>query len=175
MERTLLARHADVLVTMDDARREIRDGALFVRGNRIECVGTTGELPPTADTVIDLTGHVLLPGLVNTHHHMFQTLTRAVPAAQDSDLFGWLKALYPVWSRLTPDAIPRFRAHGHGGTDVVGLHDVERPPVRVSERLPPRRRGRRRQGYRPPLSRQSRRDESRRERRRPAARRVDRG
>ena len=105
MERTLLARHADVLVTMDDARREIRDGALFVRGNRIECVGTTGDLPPTADTVIDLAGHVLLPGLVNTHHHMFQTLTRAIPAAQDSELFGWLKALYPLWARLTPDAV----------------------------------------------------------------------
>ncbi len=105
MERTLLARHADVLVTMDDARREICDGALFIRGNRIERVGTTGELPPTADTVIDLAGHVLLPGLVNTHHHMFQTLTRAVPAAQDGELFGWLKALYPIWARLTPDAI----------------------------------------------------------------------
>jgi len=105
MERTLLARHADVLVTMDDARREIPDGALFVRGNRIEDVGPTGDLPPTADTVIDLAGHVLLPGLVNTHHHMFQTLSRAVPAAQEAELFGWLKALYPVWARLTPDAI----------------------------------------------------------------------
>lgn len=104
VERTLPARHADVLVTMDDARREIRDGAVFVRGNRIEHVGTTSELPVSADTVIDLAGHVLLPGLVNTHHHMFQTLTRAVPAAQDRELFGWLKALYPVWARLTPDA-----------------------------------------------------------------------
>jgi cytosine/adenosine deaminase-related metal-dependent hydrolase len=104
-DRTLLARHADVLVTMDDARREIRDGALFVRGNRIEQVGTTAELPPSADDVIDLAGHVVLPGLVNTHHHMFQTLTRVVPAAQDCELFGWLKALYPIWSRLTPDAI----------------------------------------------------------------------
>jgi 8-oxoguanine deaminase len=104
-ERTLLARHADVLVTMDDARREIRDGALYARGNRIEAVGRTSELPKTADEVIDLAGHVLLPGLVNTHHHMFQTLTRVVPAAQDAELFGWLKALYPIWARLTPDAI----------------------------------------------------------------------
>ena len=64
--RTLLARHADVLVTMDDARREIRDGALFIRGNRIEQVGATRDLPGEADTVIDLAGHVVLPGLVNT-------------------------------------------------------------------------------------------------------------
>ena len=105
MERTLLARHADVLVTMDDGRREIPDGGLFVRGNRIVEVGRTDELPSSADTVLDLAGHVLLPGLVNTHHHMFQTLTRAVPLAQDSELFGWLQALYPVWARLTPDAI----------------------------------------------------------------------
>ncbi len=105
MERTLLVRHADVLVTMDDARREIRDGALLARGNRIEQVGTTAELPSSADEVIDAAGRVLLPGLVNTHHHMFQTLTRVVPAAQDSELFGWLKALYPIWARLTPEAI----------------------------------------------------------------------
>src|SRR4051794_364378 len=76
MEKTLLARHADVLVTMDDERCEIADGAVFVRGNRIEKVGTTAEMPLSADTVIELGGHVLLPGLVNTHHHMFQTLTR---------------------------------------------------------------------------------------------------
>ena len=55
--------------------------------------------------MIDLAGHVVLPGLVNTHHHMFQSLTRALPAAQDGDLFSWLKALYPVWSRLTPEMI----------------------------------------------------------------------
>ena len=104
-ERTLLVRNALVLVTMDDGRREIRGGAVFVRGHRIEQVGTTADLPQSADEVIDLAGHVVLPGLVNTHHHMFQTLTRAVPAAQDRELFGWLKALYPIWSRLTPDAI----------------------------------------------------------------------
>lgn len=104
-EKTLLVRHAQVLVTMDDARREIRDGAIFVRGNRIEQVGTTAELPPTADEVIDLSNHVVLPGLVNTHHHMYQTLTRAVPAAQDCELFGWLKTLYPIWARLTPEMI----------------------------------------------------------------------
>lgn len=104
-ERTLLVRNARVVVTMDDARREIPDGAILVRGNRIEQVGPTAELPAEADEVIDLAGHVVLPGLVNTHHHMFQSLTRAVPAAQDGELFTWLKALYPVWARLRPEML----------------------------------------------------------------------
>jgi len=102
--RTLLLRHADVVVTMDDARREIQDGAVLVDGHRIAAVGRTADLPPDADEVIDLTGHALVPGLVNTHHHMFQTLTRAVPGAQDASLFDWLRTLYPMWARLTPDA-----------------------------------------------------------------------
>ena len=105
MKRTLLARNADVLVTMDARRREIRGGGVYVEGNAIAAVGTPDELPPTADEVIDLAGHVVLPGLVNTHHHMYQTLTRAMPLAQDAELFDWLTALYPVWARLTPEMI----------------------------------------------------------------------
>jgi cytosine/adenosine deaminase-related metal-dependent hydrolase len=104
-QRTLLVKNADVLVTMDGERREIRGGGLLAEGNRIVAVGPSNELPATADEVIDLVGHVLLPGLVNTHHHMFQSLTRAVPAAQDGDLFAWLSALYPIWSGLTPEMI----------------------------------------------------------------------
>jgi 8-oxoguanine deaminase len=102
---TKLLRHAAVLVTMDDQRREITDGGLFIRDNVIEAVGRTAELPPTADEVIDLSDHVLLPGLVNTHHHLYQTLTRAVPAAQDAVLFKWLKTLYPIWTGLTGEAV----------------------------------------------------------------------
>ncbi|MCJ2045309.1 8-oxoguanine deaminase [Methylobacterium sp. J-078] len=102
---SLLLRNADVLVTMDAARREIRGGGVYIEDNRIVAVGSGDALPETADTVIDMTGHVVLPGLVNTHHHMYQTLTRAVPAAQDAELFGWLKALYPIWARLTPEMI----------------------------------------------------------------------
>ena len=102
---TLLIRHADVLVTMDAQRREIADGGLFARDGFIERVGPTAELPPTADEVLDLRGHLVLPGLVNTHHHLYQTLTRAVPAAQDANLFGWLTTLYPIWANLTPEAI----------------------------------------------------------------------
>ena len=100
-----LLRHATVLATMDDERREIADGGLFIRDNVIEAVGLTAELPQMADEVIDLTDHVLLPGLVNTHHHLYQTLTRAVPAAQDAVLFDWLKTLYPIWTGLTSEAI----------------------------------------------------------------------
>ncbi len=102
---TLLARNARILVTMDGDRREIADGGLFARDGWIEQIGPTDALPGSADQVMDLGGHVVLPGLVNTHHHLYQTLTRALPAAQDSDLFHWLKALYPVWARLTPEDV----------------------------------------------------------------------
>ncbi|KPQ36668.1 MAG: hydroxyatrazine ethylaminohydrolase [Phormidesmis priestleyi Ana] len=103
---TLLVHNIHTLVTMDSTRREIKNGALFIRDNIIEQVGTARSLPTTADDILDLQGrHIVLPGLVNTHHHFFQTLTRAVPAAQNSDLFGWLQALYPIWSNLTSEAI----------------------------------------------------------------------
>ena len=100
---TLLIRHATLLVTMDAQRREIADGALFARDGVIEAVGPTAQLPQMADEVVDARGQVVIPGLVNTHHHFYQTLTRAVPAAQDAELFGWLKTLYPIWARLTPE------------------------------------------------------------------------
>ena len=104
-ERTLLLRHAAVVATMDDARTEIPDGAVLVRGDAIAAVGPTALLPSDADEVIDLAGHALLPGLVNTHHHLYQSLTRAVPAAQDASLFDWLSTLYPMWARLDPDML----------------------------------------------------------------------
>ena len=102
---TLLVRHAQVLATMDDAGTEISDGGLFAVDGFIEQVGSTAELPETADDVVDLSGHVVLPGLINTHHHFYQTLTRAVPGAQDVGLFDWLRTLYPIWARLTPDDV----------------------------------------------------------------------
>ena len=103
--RTLLLRNAAVVATMDDTDREIADGAVFVRGHAIEAIGPTAALPATADEVIDLAGHVVLPGLVNTHHHFYQTLTRAWPGAQDATLFEWLRTLYPVWARMTPEML----------------------------------------------------------------------
>ncbi|MFN4293789.1 MAG: amidohydrolase family protein, partial [Thermoflexales bacterium] len=105
MTHTLLIKHADWLVTMDAGRREIPDAGLYVEDNRIVAVGPTAALPETADEVLDLRGHIVLPGLINTHHHMYQSLTRAVPAAQNAELFGWLRALYPIWARLTPEMI----------------------------------------------------------------------
>jgi cytosine/adenosine deaminase-related metal-dependent hydrolase len=90
---------------MDDHQREIADGGLFIRDGFIEQVGPTAELPATADQILDLSDHIVLPGLVNTHHHFYQTLTRVVPAAQDANLFNWLKTLYPIWARMTPDHI----------------------------------------------------------------------
>ena len=97
---TLLVKNASVLVTMDDNRREIQDGALFARDGWIEQVGPSNELPKTADTILDLPGHVILPGLINTHHHLYQTLTRAIPGAQNANLFTWLKTLYPIWANM---------------------------------------------------------------------------
>lgn len=105
MNRTLLVKNATVLVTMDEARREIPDGGLFIRDNRIVAVGPTSELPAGADEVIDLSGHIVIPGLINTHHHMYQSLTRVVPGAQGGELFTWLTSLYPLWARLTPEMI----------------------------------------------------------------------
>ncbi len=103
--RTLLVKNARVLVTMDEKRREIANGGLFIEGNRITQVGATSDLPQQADEVLDLSGHLVIPGLVNTHHHMYQSLTRAVPAAQNAELFGWLTSLYKIWANLTPEMI----------------------------------------------------------------------
>jgi cytosine/adenosine deaminase-related metal-dependent hydrolase len=103
MPQSLLLKNAEVVVTMDAARRELRGAWVLLDGGVITGLGEGP--PPAADAVIDLAGHVLLPGLVNTHHHMYQSLTRALPAAQDAELFDWLGALYPVWARMTPEEL----------------------------------------------------------------------
>jgi len=87
---------------MDDPGTEIEDGGFFAVDGFITQVGSTNDLPNTADEILDLRGHVVLPGLINTHHHFYQTLTRAVTGAQDVGLFDWLRKLYPIWARLTP-------------------------------------------------------------------------
>lgn len=100
---TLLVKHADLIVTMDAQRRQIGDGAIYVRDRAIEQIGMTNELPDSADTILDARGLIILPGLVNTHHHLYQSLTRCI--AQNAVLFDWLKTLYPIWARLTPEAV----------------------------------------------------------------------
>ena len=102
---TLLLRNAQLVVTMDDEHRRIPDGGVYVVDNQIRQVGPTASLPPAADEVIDARGMIVLPGLVNTHHHLYQSLTRAVPAAQDAELFDWLRTLYPIWAGLTGEAV----------------------------------------------------------------------
>jgi len=101
MTRTLLVKNIHTLVTMDEERREIRNASIVARGPAITHVGPTALLPDQADEVLDLKGRfIVFPGLVNTHHHFYQTLTRAVPGAQSCELFGWLRKLYPLWAHL---------------------------------------------------------------------------
>jgi cytosine/adenosine deaminase-related metal-dependent hydrolase len=101
---TLLIRNATLLATMDNADTRIADGAVYVENNVIAQIGPSAQLPSSADMMIDARDMVVLPGLVNTHHHFVQTLTRAVPGAQNADLFNWLRTLYPIWAKLTPEA-----------------------------------------------------------------------
>ncbi len=96
----LLLRRADCVVTMDADRREIAGGDVLIRDGVVAAVGVG---LATSGRVINARGCVVTPGLVNTHHHLYQTLTRAVPGGQDALLFGWLKTLYPVWSRFGPE------------------------------------------------------------------------
>lgn len=102
---SLLVKNASLIVTMDGQDRELSQAGIFCQDGFIEQIGPMSELPASADTVLDLQDHIVLPGLVNTHHHFYQTLTRAVPTAQNANLFHWLKTLYPIWARLTPGDI----------------------------------------------------------------------
>ena len=135
--KTLLVRHAELLATMDDGDGRPGRRRLVV-GNVIRQVGPTAELPATADEVIDARGMVVLPGLINTHHHFYQTLTRDVPAAQDANLFTWLGALYPIWAGLRrgdrrqhPDRDRR--------ADALRLHHHQRPHLYLAQRRAHRR------------------------------------
>ena len=96
----VLIRGARAVVTMDTARQEIAGGDVLIRDGVIAAVGV-GLV--TSGQVLNAAGCVITPGLVNTHHHLYQTLTRAVPGGQDALLFGWLKTLYPIWARFGPE------------------------------------------------------------------------
>jgi 8-oxoguanine deaminase len=102
---TLLVKNAHLIITMDGADQELKDSAIFCRDGFIEAIGPQTSLPQTADKVLDLRDYIVLPGLVNTHHHFYQTLTRNHPGAQNTNLFNWLTTLYPIWAKMTPEDI----------------------------------------------------------------------
>jgi 8-oxoguanine deaminase len=109
---TLLIHNARAIATFDKANpaqsAELRDASIYIEGNRIAFIGATADLPPQAlqaDEVINACHHLVTPGLVNTHHHMYQSLTRAIPEVQNAELFGWLRGLYPIWAGLTPEMV----------------------------------------------------------------------
>ena len=109
---TLLIHHAHTVATFDHTQpghgTELHDASILIDGGRIAFIGPASELPAhahQADEVIDAGHHLVTPGLVNTHHHMYQSLTRAIPAVQNAELFGWLRGLYPLWAGLTPEMV----------------------------------------------------------------------
>ena len=102
---TLLIRNAHTVATQNDAGDELHNASILVQDGLITSIGPAHDMPPAADEVIDARHHLVVPGLVNTHHHMYQSLTRAVPAVQNAELFGWLRGLYPIWAGLTPEMV----------------------------------------------------------------------
>jgi 8-oxoguanine deaminase len=109
---TLLIHNARAVATFDHTdpaqSTELRDASIYIEGNRIAFIGATADLPPhalLADEMINACHHLVTPGLVNTHHHMYQSLTRAIPEVQNAELFGWLRGLYPIWAGLTPEMV----------------------------------------------------------------------
>jgi cytosine/adenosine deaminase-related metal-dependent hydrolase len=101
----LLIRGADLLATMDAGRRELPDGWVAITGGLISALGNGRDGPPSAKTTIDASGCLVTPGLINTHHHLYQNLTRAYPPMTGAPLFGWLQTLYPLWARLDEEAV----------------------------------------------------------------------
>jgi len=102
---SLLIQHAELIVAMDDHDTQWTNGGIYVVDNEIRQIGQTDHLPQDADQTFNAKGMMILPGLVNTHHHFYQTLTRNLPAAQNTNLFHWLRTHYPIWAGLTPEAI----------------------------------------------------------------------
>ncbi|MFH5187003.1 hypothetical protein ACHHV8_32940 [Paenibacillus sp. TAB 01] len=101
---TLLIKNAKNIITMDGQRNQYPGGSLYIEGQGIKAIGT--ELPyDTADRIIDARGHIVYPGLINTHHHLYQTFTRNIPLAQDCSLFDWLLTLYEIWRHLHPQDV----------------------------------------------------------------------
>ena len=101
----LLVRNARLLATLDPGRRELAGGWVAITDGFVSAVGASTEPPPAATEVLDATDCLVTPGLVNTHHHLYQNLTRAYPPMTDKPLFGWLQTLYPLWSAIDEEAV----------------------------------------------------------------------
>ena len=105
--KKILLQHVHTLVSMVDGETPRHDVDVLIEGNRIAAIheGPRKPLPPADAEVIDASRHVLYPGFVNTHHHLYQTLTRNIPAVQNAKLFDWLIGLYEIWRALSPEAV----------------------------------------------------------------------
>jgi cytosine/adenosine deaminase-related metal-dependent hydrolase len=101
----LLIRNAWCVATMDEQRRELNGGWVAVTNGFVEAVGSSTDPAPWAAEVVDASGCLVTPGLVNTHHHIYQNLTRALPSMTSQPLFGWLQSLYPLWRGLDEESI----------------------------------------------------------------------
>ncbi len=102
--KTMLIKNARNIITMDRERRQYPGASMYIEGQEIKAIGSN--LPyETADTVIDARDKIIFPGLINTHHHLYQTFTRNIPAAQDCELFDWLLTLYDIWKHLRPEDV----------------------------------------------------------------------
>jgi 8-oxoguanine deaminase len=105
MQQTLLIKNAQCVATMDDNSTELENVSILIKAGQIHWIGKAGDEPKQAENTINAQGHLVVPGFVNTHHHMYQSLTRAIPAVQNAELFSWLKGLYPIWAGLTPKMV----------------------------------------------------------------------
>src|SRR5829696_337792 len=101
----LLIRDARLVATIDPQRRELAGGWVSISGGLVNAVGSSGDPVPEAEVTLDATDCLVTPGLVNTHHHLFQNLTRAYPPMTDKPLFGWLQSLYPLWESIDEEAV----------------------------------------------------------------------
>lgn len=118
MAHTILIKNALTVVTCADTAGEIKNCDIYIEGPEIKQVGPN--LAVKADETVDASGCVVIPGMVNTHHHLYQTLTRNLPAVQDSKLFDWLIYLYEIWKHLTPDAVYTSAKTGLGEMLLTG-------------------------------------------------------
>ncbi|WP_078543316.1 8-oxoguanine deaminase [Litchfieldia alkalitelluris] len=111
--KTVLIRNARNIITMDEERSQFPGGSIYIEGQEIKAIGV--DLPyETADEIIDARNQIIYPGLINTHHHLYQTFTRNIPLAQNCELFDWLITLYDIWRHIRPEDVYLSAAVGLG-------------------------------------------------------------